>query len=258
MPGSMWLLHLIFNTTGYLHMIVKNKWKISGLLLLCAAGLWFSSLLSSCGKAPISSPTGLNIKYEVLNLSPDVFPVNLYIKFLIVNSSPFTFSVNQGYFFVTALDTPYLIRTAVTSGGPVLISRPDILKSGAAYSLFITGNVANNSLTSIFTVDTASLPAVGRGKIRFVNASPTGVSGIDVYANGTKAFNGIKYPKFSDYIELPNGYYDFQLNTTGSGAILQTLKSVQIQDGRLYTLYSYGYTNRTDSAAFNAALITNR
>ena len=252
----MWPLHLIFNTTGYLHMIAKNKWKISGWLLTGIAGLWITSVISSCGKA--ATTANLNIKYEVLNLSPDVFPVNLYIKFLVVNSTPFTFSVNPGYFFVTALDTPYLIRTAVTSGGPVLISRHDILKSGAAYSLFITGNVANNSLTSIFTVDTSSLPAVGRGKIRFVNASPTGVTGIDVYANGTKAFGNIVYPKFSDYIELPNGYYDFQLNTSGSGAILQTLKSVQIQDGRLYTLYSYGYTNRTDSAAFNAALITNR
>jgi hypothetical protein len=240
-------------------MIFKNKWKISVWLFVCIAGLWLASIISSCGKAPNSNAQGLNIRYEVLNLSPDAFPLDLYINFIIANTTPFSFNVNQGYFFVPALDTPYLIRVhQLGGGGSLLASRSDILTRGTTYSLFITGNVANKTLTTIFTVDTASLPAVGRGKVRFVNASPTGAGGIDVYANGVKAFSKILYPKYSGYIELPNGNYDFQLNTTGSATILQTLKNVSIQDGRLYTLYSYGYTNRIDSAAFNAAVITNR
>jgi hypothetical protein len=237
-------------------MIFKNKWKITGWLFAGTACLWLASVISSCGKA--ATTTNLNIKYEVLNLSPDVLPVDIYIKFLKANSTPFHYGVNQGYFTPLYLDTPYFIRSAVVSGGPVLISRPDILKTGGYYTLFITGNVATSSLTSIFTVDTASLPALGRAKIRFVNASPTGTGGIDVYANGTKAFSNVIYPKFSDFIELPNGNYDFQINATGSATVLKTLTNMSIQDGRLYTLYAYGYTNRTDSAAFNAAFITNR
>lgn len=240
-------------------MIIKNKWRITGWLFACIAGLWLTSIISSCGKAPISNPNGLNIKYEILNLSPDAFPVDLYIKFSKVNSTPFYWNVNPGYFYVPYVDTPYLIRSALTlGGGPVLVSRKDILQRNAVYSLFVVGNVADKSLTSIFTVDTATVPAIGRGKVRFVNASPTGTTGIDVYANGVKAFSKVIYPKFSDFIELPNGNYDFQLNTTGSATILKTLTNVQIQDGRLYTLYSYGYTNRSDSATFNAGLITNR
>ncbi|ASU33255.1 DUF4397 domain-containing protein [Mucilaginibacter xinganensis] len=240
-------------------MIVKNKWKITGWLFAAITCLWLCSFLSSCGKAPISNPNGLNVKYQILNLSPDAFPVDLYIRFLKINTTSYTFNVNQGYFYLPYLDTPFLIRSSLTvGGGPVLVSRHDVLKTAAVYSLFITGNVADNSLTSIFTVDTSSVPALGRGKVRFVNASPTGTGGIDVYANGVKAFSKVIYPKYSDFIELPNGYYDFQINTTGSSTILQTLPKVQIQDGRLYTLYSYGYTNRTDSAAFNTGLITNR
>jgi hypothetical protein len=240
-------------------MIVKNKWEITGWLFAAAAGLWLTSVISSCGKAPISNPQGINIKYEVLNLSPDAFPLDLYIDFQIANTTPYTFSVNQGYFFLPSTDTPYLIRVHQTGGGGALLTkRSDVLKKGAYYSLFITGNVATNSLTTIFTVDTSSIPTVGRGKLRFVNASPTGTDGIDVYANGVKAFSKIVYPKFSDFIELPNGNYDLQINSSSSNTILQTLKNIQIQDGRLYTLYSYGYNNRIDSAAFNSAIITNR
>jgi hypothetical protein len=240
-------------------MIIKNKWKITGGLFVCIAGAWLTFVISSCGKAPISNPQGINIKYEVINLSPDAFPLDLYINFQIANTNPFTFSVNQGYFFLPAIDTPFLIRVHQSGGGGArLTQRSDILKRGAYYSLFITGNVATNSLTTIFTVDTSSIPTVGRGKVRFINASPTGTSGIDVYANGVKAFSNILYPKYSGFIEMPNGYYDFQLNTSNSTTILKKLTNVQIQDGRLYTLYSYGYNNRTDSAAFNTGFITNR
>jgi hypothetical protein len=235
-----------------------STFKNLSLLALAGGGLWLVSIISSCGKGSTTNAINLGIKYEVLNLSPDVLPVNLYIKFLTVNPLPFTYSVSQGYFFVPALDTPFLIRSARIAGGSVLLSRSDVLKRDAAYSLFITGNLANNSLTSIFTVDTASLPAVGRGKVRFVDASPSGASGLDVFANGVKAFSNVPYPKYSDYIEIPNGNYDFQVNAAGSTKILKTLTNIEIQDGRLYTLYAYGYTTRIDSASFNAAIITNR
>ena len=241
-------------------MTFKRCFKISGWLFLFIVGLCFTWSVSSCGKAPIQSAVGLNIKYEVFNLSPDLGPVNLYINFLIANSQPFTYTFNQGYFTVNALDTAYRFRTPIINGvgGDVVFIRHDTLTRNSQYSLFITGNVATKTLIPIFTVDTATLPAVGRGKIRFVNASPTGNTGIDVYANGSLAFSKIAYPKFTDYIEVPNGNYDFTINATGSTTTLKTLLSVKIEDGRLYTLYTSGYTNRADSAAFNAAIITNR
>src|SRR3984893_3769480 len=139
-----------------------------------------------------------------------------------------------------------------------LFSRNDSLKIGLKYTLYITGNVANNSLKQIFTVDTATLATVGRGKVRFVNASPTGTGGLDVTANGTLAFSNVVYLNYSKFIELPAGNYDFKINATGSPNILKDMPAVTIQDGRAYTLYAYGYTTRIDTAAFNAAMITNQ
>jgi len=226
-------------------------------LSLSTAFLWFMATISSCGGQGAASPTGLNIKYRVINLSPDLFPVYLFVDFKKVNTTPFTFTVDHGYFFVPSIDNPYQFRSALVSGAE-LFERNDSLKSGLRYTLFITGNVADGSIKQIFTVDTASSAKLGRGKIRFVNASPTSVNGLDVTANGTPAFSKILYTNHSKFVELPAGNYDFQINSTGSSMVIKDLPGVTIQDGRLYTLYAYGYTTRIDTAAFNAAVITNQ
>jgi hypothetical protein len=239
-------------------MIQRTNKSISTFLFSLAAGMLVLSLMSSCGKqAGGASPTGLNVQYHVLNLSPDLGPLTLFIDFKTVNQSPFVFNFDPGYFYVPSLDTPYQIRSALASGTPVL-SRDDILRSRGKYTLYIIGEVAAHSVTSVFTVDTSAMPALGRGKLRFVNVSPTATGGLDVYANGTLAFKNIVYKKFSDYIELPIGNYDLQVTATGSGGILSEQPTVTIQDGKLYTLYAHGYSTRTDTAVFTTSMITNR
>src|SRR5258708_2839057 len=107
------------------------KWKISAGLLTVSAVFWFASMLSSCGKGANVSTASLNIKYEILNLSPDVLPIDLYIKFLKTNNTPFRYSINQGYFVVPYTDTPYLIRSDRINGGPAILSRSDLLTRNA-------------------------------------------------------------------------------------------------------------------------------
>jgi hypothetical protein len=237
-------------------MATRRGSSIVSVLVLFICGALLVQLLSSCGKSTIST-AGLNVQYEIFNLSPDLFPVNLYVDNNVVNRTPFVFQVPHGYFYLPSIDTPFQIRTTLVSGA-TLFSRSDLLKTGLKYSLFITGAQSDNSIIQIFTVDTASLPAIGRGKIRFLNASPTGTAGLDVYANGTQAFSKITYTNYSKYIELPVGNYDIQITATGATSVLKEITPVTVQDGRLYTIYAYGYTSRIDTAAFNAAVITNK
>jgi len=234
------------------------SFKNCSLVLAAGAGLWLVSVISSCGKGPQNEAINLNIRYEVLNLSPDVFPLDIYFNYIKANPGHLTFGVNQGYFNVPSLVSPSYVRSSDIRVDTPLFKLTDTLKRNVQYSLFITGDVVNNSIKTIFTVDTATLPKVGRGKIRFVNASPSGVNGFDIYANNSKMFSKTLYPKASDFVELPNGYYDFTVTDAGKTNVLKTITNYQIEDGRLYTLYTYGYTNRTDSAAFNAAFINNR
>lgn len=226
--------------------------------VLCVlGGGWLCMSMASCGKATTGSPQLVNIQYQVLNLSPDLLPVNLYIDIRQVNTNPYIFGVDQGYFYVPSTDTPYQIRSAIYAG-TTLFHRDDVLKSGAKYTLYLIGALADNSQTSLLTVDTGASPPAGTGALRLVNVSPSAVGGLDVYANGTKAFSALVYQHVSPFVNLPAGNYDLQIDATGSTTILKELNPVTIQNGRLYTLYTYGYTSRADSAAFNAQVTTNK
>ena len=233
-----------------------NKIKLIIYLCLFITGGFFVSAITSCGKSAASA-AGLNIQYEIINLSPDLLPIDLYMHYNLVNSSPFIYANSPAYFYLPTLDTPFQIRSHRFNTS-ALYTRTDVFQSGAKYSLFFTGSVIDNSIKQIYTVDTATAPALGRGKVRFINASPSATGGLDVYANGTIAFSKAAYLSVSNFIELPVGNYDFQLNPSGSNTVLKDVTPVTIQDGRLYTLYAYGYTTRIDSAAFNGAYITNK
>jgi hypothetical protein len=243
---------------------MNNRYnQIAFFLLFVITGILFTVNITSCGKKSTASPQGLNVQYQVLNLSPDVGPIDLYIDFKKINGNlnPFIFSFNHGYFYLPSINTPFQFRPYVanTTTGTTIFSRNDILQPGLKYSLFISGSTADGTFTQTFTVDTAKpIPTIGRGKLRFVNVSPTATGGLDVYANGTLAFGHVPYKTVSPFIELPIGNYDVQINATGNKAILKDMPSVPIQDGRVYTIYVYGYTTRIDSAAFNAAILTNR
>ena len=247
----------------YSKMKQKFNRKPLFVLLWCIAGVFSISAIQSCGKAGGASPNGLNIEYEIFNLSPNLGGINLYIRFNPVNTTPYIFNNAPAYFFVPYTDTPYQFRQAISTStalgsGPTLFSRPDILTTNTKYSLFVFGTYNSSSFQQILTVDTATPPALGRGKVRFVNVSPTGTTGLDLYANGTKLFSAQGYPVVSKYMEIPVGYYDFQVETTGTSNVLQDIPAYNIQDGRLYTIYAHGYSNRTDSAIFAAGVIINK
>jgi len=236
-------------------MIAAKRNLLIGMLCILGGG-WLCMSLTSCGKATSGSPQLLNIRYHVINLSPDLLPVNLFIDFRQVNSHPYIFGIDQGYFYIPSTDTPYQIRSAQYAGTTLLHSdRP--LHSGAIYTLYLIGAVADNSLDTLSTVDTASSPPAGRGGLRFVNVSPTALGGLDVYANGTIAFSSLVYKQVSGYISLPAGNYDIQIDATGTNTILSELNPVTIQNGKLYTLYASGYASRADSAGFTSHVTAN-
>lgn len=229
-------------------------------LFLCIAGMFLIPYLSSCGKSGQATNVGLNTQLNILNLSPDVHPVNLYIDFIKQGVNTYTYPYPSGYFFLNSIDTPIQIRSALVSTVN-LLSIDYALKANHKYSLFITGINADSALTYIFTADdTTAIPNVGFGKIRFINACVQSPA-LDLAANGTTAFTNVKYKAITNYIQLPAGNYNFQLNPTGVPGKLLPNTSVQnttIQDGRLYTLYTYGVVDRVDSAAFGANVLTNR
>jgi hypothetical protein len=244
----------------------KKNNTINGFLFLIIGAVFSIPYLSSCGKSSNASSVGLNVQFEVVNLSPNIQPVDLYMDFIKQNTTSYSYPFPQGYFFLNSITMPLQIRSSSTTSASSNFFTVDNLNFQAnhKYSLFIAGalnvDTALSTVTPIFTEDdSTATPPVGFGKIRFVDAAIQN-TGIDVTANGTIAFSGVKFAAVSPYVLLPAGNYVFQMNQTGlANTVLSTTLGTQtIQDGRLYTLYSYGVPTHTDSSAFNAAIITNR
>jgi hypothetical protein len=242
--------------------MTNNKNKSGVLLGLCLllAGVMVIPMLASCGKAGVNASSGLNARLQIVNLSADIQPFNLYAHFVKQGTNAYYYPSASGYFLINTIDTPLQIRTAQTVNGvsPTnLLSLPGSLKPNIPYTWFVTGIRADSTLESVLTVDTGSVPANGRGKIRFVNTSP-GTTGLNLTANGTIAFTNIAYKGQTNFVELTAGSYDLNVSATGTPAtVLANIKNFTVLDGKLYTVFFYGLSNRADSATYGANVILN-
>jgi hypothetical protein len=241
----------------------KRNNSVTGFLLLFIASVFLMPYITSCGKSGNASSVGLNTQLEVLNLSPNVQPIDLYLDYIKQNTVSYSYPTFPSYFFLNSIDTPLQMRTALNANNN-LFSLDFKFAANHKYSLFVVGtyniDTISNILTPIITEDdTTSVPPVGFGKIRFVNGAIQS-TGLDVTANSSVAFSNIKFAKVSPYVQLPVGNYIFQINPTGSPTtfLSTTLGTTTIQDGRLYTLYSYGIVGHADSSAFGAGVLINR
>jgi hypothetical protein len=243
-------------------MQMANHHKSSVLLYLCLfiTGIMVIPLLVSCGKSGVSAGSNSNARMQIVNLSPDIQPFNLYAFYIKQGTNSYSYPLASGYFLINAIDTPYQIRTAQTTNGVTptnLLTLQAKLQPKVPYTWFVTGLRNDSSLTSILTVDTGSLPHNGRGKLRFINVSP-GTIGLDLTANSTVAFKDVKYTKVTDYIELTAGSYNLNVAATNAPAtVLAGLPNFTVLDGKLYTMYFYGLSNKTDTAAYGANIILN-
>ena len=247
----------------------NNKSKILVSLFLFTIGVMTLPMLSSCGKNGNINPVEAKIEYQVLNLSYDVLPVNLYVSsgndgsFLRQNTTPFNYPSASGYFGLTTIDTPFYIRSASTATVTNLLKIDSAnLKRKTKYSLFIVGSRKANTLSYIFTTDTSTRSRIGRGKVRFVNASPEveGVEGgLDLTANDSVVVARLRYKQVSDFIEMSAGSYNFKIRPSRKpSTTLADLNRTTIEDGRLYTIYTYGLAFKTDTTAFGVGILTNR
>jgi hypothetical protein len=239
-------------------MAIKNKFMV--FVFLCCAGIMTISFITSCGKtAGTVSPATSHIEFQVVNLSPDLQPVYLYVGLIRQGNTYFTYPSPSGYFSLTNVNPPIQIRSANPLVSSVNIISIDTVNMHPyfKYSLFVTGLRADSSVSAIFTVDTAGPPQAGRGKIRFLNASPHS-SGFDVSVNDTVAFQNQKYKNVSKYIELPPGNYDFKIMPTGQKTVISTYPKFTVMDGKVYTLFCRGVAGGADSVAFGTGIITNR
>jgi hypothetical protein len=239
---------------------MNNKHK-NGLILSLFTGAPLVLLLcfiASCGKS--TNITGTNTQLQVINLSPDVQPLNLYQNSVRQSATAYTYPTSSGYFTLSTITPPLQFRTASAAAVNIPFEIDTVLRSNAKYTIFLTGYLADGSIkNSILSLDTATLPPIGRAKVRFANTSPSS-PGLDLRANDTLVTStaGVKFNTLTPYVNLPTGNYNFTINVhTTPTKTEYTLSNVSLLDGRAYTIYTQGIVGRADSVAFGAAVLTN-
>lgn len=235
----------------------QNKNGFLASLLAFVLVVMVLPFIASCGKS--TNITGSNTQLQIINLSPDVHPINLFINSINQgNGVTYTYPNNSGYFFLQTLTPPIQFRTAVAAAVNIPFQIDTVLRSNAKYTIFITGYLADGSIKkSILSLDTATIPPLGRAKIRFANTSPSSPA-LDLRANDTLAFSNVKFDSISHYINIPTGNYNFTINVNGiSGTTAFKISNFTLLDGSAYTIYTQGIVGRTDSVAFGAAVLTN-
>ena len=244
-------------------MCKKNNKGASVFLCLFALIFLAMPFLSSCGKSSNSSAAALNVQYQIVNLNQSIGSVDLYVHYIKVNSTSYFYPNASGYFYLPSITIPFQIRpgASITPGtippSANILTLNSVLVPNTRYTLMLMG-LNRDTVYNIFTADTSSAPAQGKGKVRFVNASPNNLGQVTVTANDTTAFAGVPFKAMTKFIELTAGTYDFKMYQTGSPNVIFNKPNVTIQDGRVYTLYCYGLANRTDSLAFGSGFITNK
>lgn len=240
-------------------MIAHKKYRIKTLpaFMLIVLGVMVFSLISACkSTTPVTPSNGIITQLNIVNLSPDMGGLYLWSSFQQQNGlfKPYIYGKPSGYTAVLNTNVPFQLRTR---DNIQYFEYNKVLTLNNRYTIFTTGLVADKSQTTIFAIDSDAAPSIGRGKVRFVNASARSIN-LDLTANGTIAFTNVAFTKVSKYVEMPAGIYDFKVFTTGTTDALADLPRFTVQDGKLYTIYSQGILGRTDSATFGMNIITNR
>ena len=237
----------------------SNQSNILLYLFYFIAGSMLIPAISACSKNGATLSTD-NAYLNIINVSQGIGTVNLYANTNRVSTATYNYPTASGYFLLNIADTLLQIRPIVAANVPQVnyLQLQRRLQKNIRYTWFLTGSRAD-TLESVVTVDSSSVPTSGRGKIRFINLSQNALA-LNLYANDTLAFANVPYKTVTKYIEVTNGNYTIDISATSApSAPLKTLTNFSILDGRLYTIYTYGLLGRpsNDSAAFNANFVLN-
>lgn len=221
-----------------------------GVWIICCLGL----ITFSCNTTGVS-PTNYS-RLQVVNTIAGSLSLDCALNYTTINKTTIAFPNSTGY-ISTIPGSKYVgIRPTSTPTAAFLDTTTVVLQTNNSYSLFFTGQVG--AYKTIFIQDSLSTPAIGRAKVRFVNASlnPTN---LDITINAVNGFDSIAYRGIGKFIEVPAGTYEFKAYPTGTRTSnLATLSNQLLADGKVYTLYAQGLPGNTAAnAAFGLSLITN-
>ena len=194
-------------------------------------------LMASCLDDDDASSEPVPVAFvSIYHASPNAPELDVFVDDRQVNRLEFT--DYTGYLNFYTGDRHFEVNPFNASNA--LIDTTITFTDGAYYSMFIVNNLSD--VEALTVVDSASAPAAGKAKIRFINLSPD-AGAFDLTANEDTAamFTGQGFKQASGFIEVDAAESSFVLKLAGGSDELVSVSDVELQDGKFYTIIARGF-----------------
>lgn len=220
------------------------------LVLVSALSLVFFSC-SDSNDSGMNSNLG-DAQVMVVHTSPDAPGVDILVDDAVAGTN-LEFPNNIGYLAVGEGNRN--IKVNVTGTSTTVIEADLDLNADVFYSVFAVDAVAN--LSPLVTVDNLSPPAAGNAHVRFIHLSPDAPAVDITTTDGSVVFGNYIFKQASDFTPLPAATYNLQVRLQGTDTVVLELPGINLEDGKIYTVFAKGFVAATDSQALGAQIIVN-
>jgi len=172
------------------------------------------------------------------------------------NTNPFDYSTyfDYGRFYTGNRNFSFKLGNAANSVLDTLVK----FEADKAYSFFLSEEEEEDFIP-IIVEDEIESPASGKAMIRLVHLSPDAPEvNLQIGEEEEELFKNQAYREVSDFVEIAAGRVDFNLLSSEDGDTLISAESINIREGRIYTLVARGYTdNSTAAKSLSLQLVRN-
>jgi hypothetical protein len=183
-------------------------------------------------------------RVRVVHASPDAPAVDVYADGAKVHTNV-AFKGSSDYLSVPA--GPHNFKVFATGANPAtgtpVINADATLEAGKDYTVAAIGKVAN--IKPLVLVDNNAAPAAGKAHVRVVHASPDAPAVDIAVKSGPVLFPNVAFGKDAGPTPVDAGTYDLEVRPTGTMTVALAINGVQLQTGKIYTIFAVGLLNGT-------------
>ena len=204
-------------------------------------------MLSSCKKDEEATKNYANVL--VTHASPDAPGVDLLISDAKQNTSALNYPLNTGYIQVEAGTRNIKVNVA---GTPTSVINADLtLEKDKNYSVFAIDSVSK-------LTDDLTAPASGKAHIRFIHLAPNSPQVDFSVVGGSVDFTNKSFKDYTAFTPVDAGTYSISVRLTQTQSFFAALQGINLQAGKIYTVFTKGLIGATGAQTLGAEIIVNK
>jgi hypothetical protein len=192
----------------------------------------------------------------VVHASPNAPAVDVRVNNNVARTG-LAYPTNTGY--VTVNSGANNFKVSPTGTTTYVIDANVNLDPNGNYSVFAVDSVSK--IKAAVVADNLAAPAAGKAHIRFFHFSPNAPA-VDILAGSTvlfpnRTFNDQSNASLAAFTPVDAGTYTVNVRLTGTSTIALSIPNVQLQAGKIYTVFAKGFAGATGAQALGAEIIVN-